>query len=60
MITPLTTLPEAPSQTIAESQEIGAEPDVTWGDGGIDDWGWTAWPRSAVVRCEEPEPVDAA
>ena len=20
------------------------EPDVTWGQGGIDDWGWTAWP----------------
>lgn len=19
------------------------EPDVTWGLGGIDDWGWTAW-----------------
>jgi hypothetical protein len=29
----------------------GPEPDVTWGHGGIDDWGWTA---------HEPEPsIDA-
>jgi hypothetical protein len=22
--------------------DVAAEPDVTWGRGGIDDWGWNA------------------
>lgn len=26
-----------------ESSKSGPEPDVTWGPGGIDDWGWMAW-----------------
>jgi hypothetical protein len=26
-----------------QALNIQAEPDVTWGKGGIDDWGWTAW-----------------
>lgn len=27
------------------SLECGPEPDVTWGAGGIDDYGWTRWPK---------------
>lgn len=26
-----------------QALSIWAEPDVTWGKGGIDDWGWAAW-----------------
>jgi hypothetical protein len=30
--------------------EGGVEPDVTWGSGGIDDWGWTS------IACAGVEP----
>jgi hypothetical protein len=29
---------------------LTAEPDVTWGVGGIDDWGW--WTVESVPDCE--------
>jgi hypothetical protein len=35
------------------------EPDVTWGRGGIDDWGWTAEPpteHSTTNYQLEPQP----
>lgn len=36
--------PISTSELIAAEAIIpaDAEPDVTWGRGGIDDWGWTA------------------
>jgi hypothetical protein len=42
----------SPTSTIDLAQErsvvcIEAEPDVTWGRGGIDDYGWTAEPHEA-------------
>jgi hypothetical protein len=37
----------AVAQQVTQSRlpvgHIDAEPDVTWGKGGIGDWGWTAW-----------------
>jgi hypothetical protein len=32
------------------------EPDVTWGEGGIDDWGWTA--TFAAAEAEPPRTDD--
>jgi hypothetical protein len=37
-------------------KQLGAEPDATWGPGGIDDWGWTAGPRRPV----EPQTTEVA
>jgi len=31
-----------------------SEPDVTWGEGGIDDWGWSVLSRSSAS--EQPHP----
>lgn len=33
---------KAPDDGLSEAVQADAEPDVTWGKGGIDDWGWTA------------------
>jgi hypothetical protein len=46
----LTSHRETPTPPASRSQESGAEPDVAWGPGGIDDIGWTA---------EEVEPASA-
>jgi hypothetical protein len=32
-----------------------AEPDVTWGRGGIDDWGWTAFKQADDDPAAPPE-----
>jgi hypothetical protein len=32
-----------------------AEPDVTWGEGGIDDWGWTALKQADDDPAPPPE-----
>ena len=32
----------APHGVLSEAVHADAEPDVTWGTGGIDDCGWTA------------------
>lgn len=45
MPAPLGNLTPAPAITPAD-----AEPDVTWGDGGIDDWGWTTSDGEPVQR----------
>lgn len=39
-----TSSPHLPA--IAAPPAIEAEPDVPWGKGGIDDYGWTAWEQT--------------
>jgi hypothetical protein len=49
-------------QPATSSMTPDAEPDVTWGDGGIDDWGWVSaepsppldpCPAAATSTCPE-------
>jgi hypothetical protein len=49
----LPTRPGTPTPAEAITPD-DAEPDVTWGRGGIDDWGWTADAEAA------DDPVDQA
>jgi hypothetical protein len=43
---------------VANLRHVDVEPDVTWGRGGIDDWGWTseAEPRPTVAVQTEARP----
>jgi hypothetical protein len=43
-----TTKPHTASQSSVWDAE--PRPDVPWGEGGIDDWGWTAW--ESVAPCD--------
>jgi hypothetical protein len=41
----------------SDTREAAIEPDVTWGAGGIDDWGWHAQPVEPPDRlCPIPQP----
>jgi len=44
------------ASTSRDAQAIApadAEPDVTWGRGGLDDWGWTS--REPTTEGHDPE-----
>lgn len=45
--------PAAQPDPTLHTRQIDAEPDVTWGRGGIDDWGWTGI-EPALGRDSEP------
>ncbi len=36
-------LAPGPTETDPSCAAIAPEPDVPWGKGGIDDYGWTSW-----------------
>jgi hypothetical protein len=37
----------APDSRTPDWGFVYGEPDVTWGEGGIDDYGWTRWETSS-------------
>jgi hypothetical protein len=41
-----------------DAESADAEPDVTWGEGGVDDWGWNTSPpdRAAAATSTEAQP----
>jgi hypothetical protein len=47
---------QVPSELPAPTSPSQADPDVPWGKGGIDDYGWTAWKGDPPA---EPDPESA-
>ena len=47
----------ANAKVTSETTQVCAEPEVPWGKGGIDDWGWNALAAAPPVLTPAPQPL---